>query len=645
MGFPAVRYNRTREFTIWRRQRVLLSLKRYCGWGLPVASVSLAAVMALGAGAAFAQDTAGDDAQSAAVSTSASSSAAQQGTEQDEAQDGWHTVGGHRYYVQDGSVCTGFFKVADAWYYAPKSNGYVVTGTYKYADGAYLLASQSGELRDKAGFVITNEYDAKGKERRYYLVELKEHPGIYVTKTGFFSKNTKNNSVGKYYYYGIPNKGYLARGAYQYAPGRTLMASTRTGHLGTKSGWVTTAYFTPGSTKHRYRMVRVTKKQPYCVAQTGFFKVKSKADKKTYSYFANPKKGYLVTSPYRYSKTVTLVANPKNGRLLNKKGWVTSSAYSSAKSKRTYRSVSIPGAKGFYGARVGLFKVGKHRYYGVPKKGYIYKNKTFKVSGTKWTANDKGQVHKTPVFYMDSTATLQGIDVSGWNADIDLRKVEADFVLIKATEGTSYENPYYITQAKQALSDGKLIGFYHFADGISKYASKAAKKKAAKREADYFIKAVNRKITVNKKQVDLIGRSVLVLDWEDSSGTYALEMGTSYAKCFLDRVRQKTGVTPMIYMSKNATREYNWKKVAKKYPLWCAQYASLDYRDYHAKGYTRGYIENPWTDNKSFGAWKSGPLMYQYMSCGRLKGYKGDLDMDTFYGDISDWEWWCKSSR
>lgn len=29
--------------------------------------------------------------------------------------------------------------------------------------------------------------------------------------------------------------------------------------------------------------------------------------------------------------------------------------------------------------------------------------------------------------------------------------------------------------------------------------------------------------------------------------------------------------------------------------------------------------------------------MHQYSSCGRLSGYTGDLDLDIFYGDESDW--------
>lgn len=36
---------------------------------------------------------------------------------------------------------------------------------------------------------------------------------------------------------------------------------------------------------------------------------------------------------------------------------------------------------------------------------------------------------------------LKGIDISKWQAGIDLNKINCDFVIIKATEGKSYVDP------------------------------------------------------------------------------------------------------------------------------------------------------------------------------------------------------------
>ena len=40
----------------------------------------------------------------------------------------------------------------------------------------------------------------------------------------------------------------------------------------------------------------------------------------------------------------------------------------------------------------------------------------------------------------ENNMSMNGIDVSGWQKGIDLSKVPADFVIIKATQGTSYVN-------------------------------------------------------------------------------------------------------------------------------------------------------------------------------------------------------------
>ncbi len=203
--------------------------------------------------------------------------------------------------------------------------------------------------------------------------------------------------------------------------------------------------------------------------------------------------------------------------------------------------------------------------------------------------------------------TLNGIDISSWQSDLDISKVPADFIIVKATGGKGYTNPYFKAQAYATLKSGKLLGIYHFA-------REARCGGTAVQEADYFVKAAG----------DYVGRAVLVLDWEAS----ALVLGPSWAKKFLDRVYEKTGVRPLIYMSKSPTREYDWSSVAKHYKLWVAQYLN----------YSRtGYQSKPWTDGNGYGAWSS-PTMFQYSSSGLLSGYSGNLDLDIFYGNEAYWK-------
>lgn len=206
--------------------------------------------------------------------------------------------------------------------------------------------------------------------------------------------------------------------------------------------------------------------------------------------------------------------------------------------------------------------------------------------------------------------TLNGIDISNWQAGINLSAVPADFVIVKATEGTTYVSPVADTQYQGAKSTGRLLGVYHLATGAG-----------AVEEAKFFLSNVQ----------GYLGEAVLFLDWEGDVVT----QGVGYAKDFLDYVYQQTGIRPLIYMSKSVTNSYDWSTVSADYGLWVAQYADSN---------PTGYQDNPWTDAKGYGSW-SGPAIFQYASTGRLSGYDGNLDLDKFYGDTEAWHNFAKSDR
>lgn len=201
---------------------------------------------------------------------------------------------------------------------------------------------------------------------------------------------------------------------------------------------------------------------------------------------------------------------------------------------------------------------------------------------------------------------MNGIDISKWNP-IDLSKVPCDFVIVKATQGTSYVSSRYKEQITQAKNLGKLLGIYHYAGGGGAIA-----------EAEHFLNVVK----------DYIGKAILVLDWEgDQNPNFG---SPEYAMAWLKYVKEKTGITPFIYMSKSVCRQYA-KQWDSSYPLWCAQYKNLS---------PTGYQENPWTDSKGFGAWDSCEIL-QYSSKGQLPGFSGYLDLDKSYIDKSEWLKWA----
>ncbi|SCC13786.1 GH25 family lysozyme [Weissella bombi] len=198
--------------------------------------------------------------------------------------------------------------------------------------------------------------------------------------------------------------------------------------------------------------------------------------------------------------------------------------------------------------------------------------------------------------------TLNGIDISNWQPNINLSIVPGDFVIVKVTQGVDYISPVADKQYQQAKKSGKLLGVYHFADGSG-----------AKQEAQYYLDNIK----------GYIGEALLALDWEGD----VVVKGVSYAKTWLDYVYKQTNIRPVIYMSKSVTNLYDWSTVAKDYGLWCAQYADKS---------PTGYQDTPWTDTTPFGSW-SAPTIYQYSSTGNLSGYGGDLDLDKFYGTKGSW--------
>ena len=207
--------------------------------------------------------------------------------------------------------------------------------------------------------------------------------------------------------------------------------------------------------------------------------------------------------------------------------------------------------------------------------------------------------------------SLNGIDISSYQKGINLERVPGDFVIIKATQNTGYVNPDCNRAYESAKKAGKLIGLYHYAGGAG-----------AVKEADYFIKNI----------AGYIGKAVLVLDWERGQNKAYGSNSVAYCKTWLDRVYEKTGVRPLIYMSQSVTNAYNWTSVAKNYGLWVARYGSNETTGYKN---TTGYGKT--------GAW-SYPAIFQYTSNGVLAGWSGRLDLNIAYMDAAAWNRYASGS-
>lgn len=96
---------------------------------------------------------------------------------------------------------------------------------------------------------------------------------------------------------------------------------------------------------------------------------------------------------------------------------------------------------------------------------------------------------------------IKGIDVSSYQSDVaKLDLAGLDFVMVKATEGTTYVNPEQKAQAAKARDAGLAVGFYHFLHPGYTYA-----------QASYFV-----------EQCDSVHGDMLIVDWETTeNGNHA----------------------------------------------------------------------------------------------------------------------------
>jgi GH25 family lysozyme M1 (1,4-beta-N-acetylmuramidase) len=208
--------------------------------------------------------------------------------------------------------------------------------------------------------------------------------------------------------------------------------------------------------------------------------------------------------------------------------------------------------------------------------------------------------------------SLNGIDIASYQSGMDCSKVDADFIIIKTSQGKNYVNPTWRLQAQQTVSSGKLLGLYHYIDGSG-----------VDGEAEHFV----------RQCADYVGKALICVDWE--SGSNSKYGNDAYLISLVRTIEDKLGVGVTIYCG-----QYDMKRISKTltgHNWWIAQYAYNS-----GTGHPSGYQDKPWNE----GAYSC--LIRQYTSDGHIKGYnesyttKG-IDLNKFYGDRAAWETACKS--
>ncbi|HEY5785272.1 MAG TPA: GH25 family lysozyme [Microlunatus sp.] len=160
-----------------------------------------------------------------------------------------------------------------------------------------------------------------------------------------------------------------------------------------------------------------------------------------------------------------------------------------------------------------------------------------------------------------------GIDVSSYQGVVDwvsFTKVKRSFVYVKATEGSSYRNPYFGSQFRGAKSAGMYAGAYHFANPSGK---------SGKKQATYFVKYGG---GWTKDGKTLPG--VLDIEYNPYGGNMCYGLSKkkmrAWIKSFLVTYKKLTTRDAVIYTTTDWWTKCtgNTTKFSRTNPLWAARW-------------------------------------------------------------------------
>lgn len=187
---------------------------------------------------------------------------------------------------------------------------------------------------------------------------------------------------------------------------------------------------------------------------------------------------------------------------------------------------------------------------------------------------------------------VTALDVSQYQGDINWAAVDRDIAIIKMSGGDAglYTDSRATANYYGAKAAGKAVGMYHFAGGNDPV-----------NEADFFIAACS----------PLEEDDVMVLDWEIPNSD-----PVGWCKSFRDRVHDRTGAWPLLYVNLATLNQYDWSPVLDNSGLWLAAWNN----DPEATLTNKVYV------------------MHQYSSNGTVPGIAGRVDLDAWFGTVDEFK-------
>lgn len=199
------------------------------------------------------------------------------------------------------------------------------------------------------------------------------------------------------------------------------------------------------------------------------------------------------------------------------------------------------------------------RQHGISKAGDAYMG---------WTQNTTTSSSAAAPAGMGTAATVEGIDVSSHQGNVDWAYWWGQgkrFAYVKATEGTSYKNPYFAQQYNGSYNVGMIRGAYHFA--LPNSSSGAT-------QANYFASSGG---GWSRDGKTLPG--ALDIEYNPYGATcYGLSASAmvSWIRDFLNTYKSRTGRDAVIYTNYDWWSRCTGNTTAfnSTNPLWVARYSS-----------------------------------------------------------------------
>ncbi len=205
---------------------------------------------------------------------------------------------------------------------------------------------------------------------------------------------------------------------------------------------------------------------------------------------------------------------------------------------------------------------------------------------------------------------VHGVDVSRWQGEIDwpkLRSQGANFAYIKATDGGDHVDPMFRTNWKRAKEAGVKRGAYHFFYWC----------RVASEQADWFIRNVPRDPDALPPVIDVEYNG-------ESSCRFRLSPERPARRCR----SSWTALSSITESDRSSIR----RRISTR--TICAAISSI---------IPSGSAPSPPIRQRFIPAGKW--VFWQYSGSGLSQGVNGKIDLNVFYGSVSDWQNWLPARR